>query len=516
MTTESFLLKKNLSSAALLGIILLLGTTLRFYDLGTESYWVDEMYTVFEGQQSISQILASGRFDQPPAFYIPFHFWVHIFGVTEVSTRVFSALAGIGSIVFIYLIGKKLFGKEVGLLSAFILSVSSFQIHYSQETRFYTFFEFTTLLSFLSFILALSKNRIIDFVFYYVASILMIYSHTYGVFILAAQNLFFILQLKKYSHVIPKWFICQALLLFAILPYTYILFYSGGGMSEAVSTNITGVLVPSLVEPLNTVYRFILPGRGGRSWTIVLVNYGVAGALFMAGAFYYAIRQGKRKMVVAARGLLASLQEVPDVNSKLLLTGCWLLCPIIVPLIFSLVVAPIYRDRYAICAAPALYLLLALVLFSARKVIPLLLSLGALMVMIVPGLIYYYVNVDHQQWREAAAFVEDNSSQDDVIVFAGGIGTGIEQKSFDWYYRATMQSCSMSNDLFDSAAKAEALMQCISGYDRFWVIVRNSTEPSNPVDSYRSFFLNLDQTDIPLRDEQHYVDISVYLFEIVK
>ena len=48
-----FRFKKYLTPVVLLGIILLLGTALRFYDLGAESYWMDEMFSVVEGQQSI-------------------------------------------------------------------------------------------------------------------------------------------------------------------------------------------------------------------------------------------------------------------------------------------------------------------------------------------------------------------------------------------------------------------------------------------------------------------------------
>ena len=139
--------KRYLTPAVLLGLILLMGTALRFYDLGTESYWIDEMGTLVEAQQSIPQMLSSGRLDQPPAYFLPFHFWVQFFGTSEVSTRSFSVLTGIGSIVLIYLVGKELFGETVGLLSSFLMAVTEFQLFYSQETRFYSFFEFMTLLS---------------------------------------------------------------------------------------------------------------------------------------------------------------------------------------------------------------------------------------------------------------------------------------------------------------------------------------------------------------------------------
>ncbi len=79
-------------------LVLMLGTLLRLYDLGTESYWSDEMYTVYEVQQTIPQVIESGRLDQPPGYYIPFHFWVQIFGLSESGTRSFSTLAGVASI----------------------------------------------------------------------------------------------------------------------------------------------------------------------------------------------------------------------------------------------------------------------------------------------------------------------------------------------------------------------------------------------------------------------------------
>ena len=122
----------------------------------------------------------------------------------------------------------------------------------------------------------------------------------------------------------------------------------------------------------------------------------------------------------------------------------------------------------------------------------------------------------HQQWKETALYVEKNSGRDDLIIFAGGMGTGIEQKSFDWYYQGTFQKCNLSNKLVGSVAKSKALMQCASEYDRFWAIIRNSTEPSNPVESYRSFFLNLDQSAMQLLDEQQFVDISVFLVELAR
>jgi uncharacterized membrane protein len=52
--------------------------------------------------------------------------------------RALSALAGALTIPVIYLIGRQLRGPQVGLLAAFILTISPFNIRFAQETRMYT------------------------------------------------------------------------------------------------------------------------------------------------------------------------------------------------------------------------------------------------------------------------------------------------------------------------------------------------------------------------------------------
>jgi uncharacterized membrane protein len=258
-------IKRLLTPAILLGLILLIGSILRLYDIGGESYWIDETFNLIEGQQSIHQLLTSGRLDQPPAYFIPFHYWEQAFGTSEVSTRSFSALAGIISIIIVYLIGQELFNKPIGLLSAFLIAISEFQIQYSQYAHFYSYFEMMSLLSILFFILALKSKKIIHFALYTIASILMLYSHTFGVFIIAAQDLFFILQLKRYRGFIVPWLICQALVLLAYLPYFLILTLGQGSVAGAVVATNGTILSTSLSEPLRSVYLFIFSPRRDRS-----------------------------------------------------------------------------------------------------------------------------------------------------------------------------------------------------------------------------------------------------------
>jgi mannosyltransferase len=506
--------KNEKKSAFLLGIIVLLGIALRIYNLGTESYWIDEMSTVVEGQQNILQVITSGRLDQPPAYYLPFHLWLQVFGTSEASTRLFSAIVGVGSIMLIYLIGRELFTKEVGLFAAFLMAISEFQIYHSQQARFYSFFEFSTLLSFLFFIRVIYAKRRMDFILYAGASILMVYSHAYGLFVLAAQAMFLIFQWRKYRDVIAAWIICQVVIFLAVIPYFSPLIFGGSSLGGSVDENIGGLSVPLLQDPIRSLYRFVMSARGERSWETMLINYAVAALLFVVGVWIYAVKTGLGKLVDSAKHWFVDLQEVQEVKSKFFLVSCWLLCPILLPFIFSFLVSPMYLDRYTISAAPALYLILGLAFISIRKVVPTIISLGVITVMIAPSLGYYYATDVHEQWKEVALYVEENASPDDVIVFAPNLGIGIQQKTFNWYYQGTLQECGLGVELVNSMLITDSLMKCVAPHDRIWVIIRdNQTEPSY---RYTSYFLKPDQTDMHLIDEHHFVEISAYLFELSK
>lgn len=511
---DGFRFKKDLVPIALLVFILILGTGLRVYNLGKESYWGDEIYTILEGKQSIPQLLSSGRLDQPPAFYIPFHFWIQAFGTAEASTRSFSVLTGIGSLLLIYLIGRSLFHKNIGLISAFLLAISVFQITYSQETRFYGFFEFMVLLSYYFLIVALKSGRTLHFILYGIASIAMVYTHTYGIFVLAAQNLFFITQVKKYKGFIRAWIICQTAILISFVPYLFSLLINDSGLGGALNYQSGGTLqTPSILDPVRTIYRFVIPARGERTWNSVFISYLIAALSIVAGSSIYIARQGIRQWA-SNLPRLTNLQRMRNLKNELLLLFFWLLGPIALPFIISILLTPMYTDRYIIGAAPAIYLLLAWIIFSFRKIVPIVFSLGMLVILIVPGMRYYYTIDRNQQWREAAAYVQANHLQDEIIVFAGGIGTGIEQESFNWYYQGTAPNCSLGNDLTSPSAKLTALKLCTDDYKYFWIIIRNSTDFTNPIDSYKAFFADSRQVPAHLIKEQQFIDISVYLFRL--
>lgn len=119
-------------------LILALAAFLRFYRIGAQSLWNDEGTSAALALRDLAAITRDAAHDiHPPLYYWLLHFWVRLWGVSEAALRSLSALLGVAVVGLVFLIGKALFGAQLGLLSAFLAALSPFQVYYSQETRMY-------------------------------------------------------------------------------------------------------------------------------------------------------------------------------------------------------------------------------------------------------------------------------------------------------------------------------------------------------------------------------------------
>src|SRR5690606_28964092 len=110
-----------------LSLIVGLAIVLRFIHLGRESYWYDEIIMVrlasMNWDSLIARLVATGR---PPLYVVLAKAWTDIFGTSEAGTRSLSAVLGILSVPLMYPVGEKLFNRQVGLIGALIMALSSF------------------------------------------------------------------------------------------------------------------------------------------------------------------------------------------------------------------------------------------------------------------------------------------------------------------------------------------------------------------------------------------------------
>jgi uncharacterized membrane protein len=188
--------------------ILLVAFFLRFYKLGFESFWLDELHTMNEADPSLplSQMFDYlGCCDQhPPLFFFCERFIFSILGRSESIGRLFPAIVGTVSVWAMYLLGKELLNKNLGLTAAAFTCVNYFNLYYSREARGYILVFLMAVLS-LTFLIRLIKyQRTRDMWYYSLFALLAMYSHYYGIFLVCSHFciafifLFFVENKKLY------------------------------------------------------------------------------------------------------------------------------------------------------------------------------------------------------------------------------------------------------------------------------------------------------------------------------
>jgi uncharacterized membrane protein len=102
----------------------------------TVSIWLAgfPLHDIFHWAASVNQ--------QPPLYYYLLHCWIALRSSFPYSVRFLSVLFGVAAIPVIYLIGKRLAGPVVGLVTAVLLAVSPLHIFYAQDASMVTLLMF--------------------------------------------------------------------------------------------------------------------------------------------------------------------------------------------------------------------------------------------------------------------------------------------------------------------------------------------------------------------------------------
>lgn len=168
----------------ILFVILGIGIWLRFLNLGVESYWCDEVYSVEIASHEPLEVL-SGRIASPahpPLYNTILSLWTKYFPINESSTRLLSLIFSLLTMPVIYLTAKIIKDDDIFKLSSLSLyCVSLFSILYSQETRSYSMLVFLAALSLLAQLTVFRRKeyrqQLPPIYFYFFITLLGIFTH---------------------------------------------------------------------------------------------------------------------------------------------------------------------------------------------------------------------------------------------------------------------------------------------------------------------------------------------------
>ncbi|MBZ0296671.1 MAG: glycosyltransferase family 39 protein [Anaerolineae bacterium] len=497
----------------LLLAIVLLAAALRIYNLSTESYWLDEVIMVKITQSDLPIIMESLGNGRPPIYVMLGYAWVRIFGASEAATRSLSAIAGLISIPIVFLIGRRMFNNTVGLLAALLTTLSVFHIYYSQEYRYYSVVILFTVLTFYFYIRALETGRVLNFILYVICGIGIFYTHTFAMFVLVAPGLYFLLQFRRYRPLFWKWFIAEIVLVLGMLPGIWLLvsYLFSGAESSAGSPASPNAWItpPTFLSPFRTSLNYIFYNYA----YINIIFVAIAGLLLVIGIILYLLRRNAQERQTVIQGTAEDVKSTFR-NPYLLLLLLWFVLPIIIPLLLSLsnILGSGYLDRYLSTGAVALFLLIAVIMYSLRKSVPIVLSLAAYILIIFPALYTYYHMDIKEQWRELAEEVAVDSQPQDTIAIAYADFPEYRidaYNSFYWYYPGDADDCFVDLKLQD-AALINQLKTCNSSNNHFWIVIHGD----NPqrMQTLEDYLSSTQQGE--LLTTEKYLGTSAYLFQI--
>lgn len=215
--------RKSLTLEILLGCAIAFGIFLRILNLGTREFWYDEVLSLLlstgqraqyalpgENPIALSQLaplldlptkesfaktiqsLLRGLYGgepHPPIFFFAQHFWLRLFGNSEIAMRSLPTLWSLGAIASAYGLGRKLLDNRGGLLFAALIATNPFYLFHSLNVRMYAPLVFWAILSIWALLELISRPQWkwqIIFILSIAGGLLTFYLFVYWLVVVAA------------------------------------------------------------------------------------------------------------------------------------------------------------------------------------------------------------------------------------------------------------------------------------------------------------------------------------------
>lgn len=443
----------NKKTLVLMGLIVLLGVLLRAYNIGKESFWLDEGATAFamkayNAREILYNTIVIGNLlpgyyratTDPPVYYITLYYWTKLFSVSETSLRFYSLAAWLFSAIFLFFTAKELIGDRNALLSTFLFSISTPAIVFSQEARGYMLYLLFALASMYYLIRALKSNISYHWIAYSLFVILGLYTHHLFVILLFFQIIylaFYLIVIKKFSfsyvitNLFRKYYFLKIFLAYLIIGLLLIPIVPRVLKENSEwSQNLT---IRSTISIFLNYATWIYPTEEGRD----KINQGL---ILKLGAFDMLTFISFVVTAILSYSLIfyliySKLRKTPlnkfliKENNFIFMLG-WFVFPLVFGLIFSIITPTsiFVTFHYFFYCLPPFIMLLAQSMLELKKHFKLILMFFVLL-NIVP-LYAYYHNVDKQQWRETAQYMKGRIDKGEPVIIS--IYSG--EVSFKYYF----------------------------------------------------------------------------------
>jgi Dolichyl-phosphate-mannose-protein mannosyltransferase len=388
-------------SAAAVAIPTILAAALCLYEITGPSLGFDEAASVTIAAQHGGALWSAIAHDggNMSGYYVLLHVLIGLFGNSTLVIRLPSALAITATVAIIGLLGLRLFDRRVAFASGLLTAVSLPLVAWGQDARGYAPMVALVSASFLAFVALVDaqqdgRRRRWPWIGYVLAITLAVYSSFVAILVVPAQLIMLIWRRRSARPV--AW--ALALVAVSCTPLLVLALRRGSGQ-------LFWVPRPSFTPEKQVLEALtssgLQPNFRPTSTTFLLLGLTVLLLVLVAAMIVRGLRSGAGGRFAWGQGLVVS----------------WLLVPVALAWLESLLGQSIFLPRNLLMAVPAVGLLLALGLTDRRAPVWLGWSvLAALLVLRALQLAPSY-GVSPEGWRQATSYVLTRAQAQDCIAF---------------------------------------------------------------------------------------------------
>jgi mannosyltransferase len=190
---EHFSRRVTVAIGVVVGLILVFSVVLRFWT--TSDLWLDEALTVNIAKLPLHDLPSYLKRDgAPPLFYVLLHFWMGIFGTSDLAVRSLSGVIGVITVPLAWLAGRRLGGRVLGFSAMILVATSPFAVRYDTETRMYALIALLSVLGYLALDRALRQPRPGNLIAVGAVTGLLLYTQYWAIYLIITTLLWLAFQ----------------------------------------------------------------------------------------------------------------------------------------------------------------------------------------------------------------------------------------------------------------------------------------------------------------------------------
>ncbi|MEP6478467.1 MAG: glycosyltransferase family 39 protein [Rhodoglobus sp.] len=363
-----------------------LGFVVSFAGSWIPSLWGDEAASVLSAERPLPSLFAMlTRIDAVHGtYYLLLHQWVAVFGASELSVRLPSALAAGAAVAGTYFVARRLTTRRVAILAGIVCAVLPRMTYIGEEARGYALA--TAIATWLTVLLLELVDRRttsrLAWVAYAVLLAVGIYVFLYLFLVAIAHGVYVAISHRSR---IRRWLVATAAGLAAAAPVAIFGFLERHQVAFIKNRPVTAG------EVLVTQW-FDNPWLAGACWALIVA------------AVIAAVRSRRAGVVTLA---------LP-----------WLIVPTLALLSASVLIIPTYTLRYVSLSTPAAAILVAAGLALLRPQAVLIAGLGLLVALAAPSYVAQrtdYAKGAGSDWRQASALIASEAHPGDAVLFDNSV-----------------------------------------------------------------------------------------------